>query len=241
MITLVIPFYNEEAILADTVSKTARYLATEFGEYDLVLVDDGSEDASLEVAKRYESDSVRILTYEPNRGKGYAVRSGMLAARGEVVFFCDADLPYGLEVLRTGCDRLMAGESDVIVGSRSIGDDGYRSYPLLRRAASHGFVFIVNAVLGLGVSDSQCGFKGFTHAAAEGIFSRTRIDGFAFDMEALYIARNMGFRIGEMPVKLLSQGESKVRIMRDSLLMLRDLVKVRFGPNYRWGGEEGGP
>jgi len=224
--------------LADTTSTAAGYLATEFGEYELILVNDGSTDASLRIAEQYENDSIRILSYEPNRGKGYAVRAGMLLARGEVVFFCDADLPYGLEVLRTGYDKLMSGRSDVVVGSRRIWDHGYDSYPLMRKIASNIFVFIVNAVLGLGVSDSQCGFKGFTRVAAEQVFRRTQVDGFAFDMEALCIARNMGFRIDEMPVELLTHSKSKVRVLRDSGLMLRDLVKVWLRSN-RYGGQGG--
>lgn len=225
--------------MADTTNKAAGYLATEFGEYELILVNDGSTDASLTIAKQYESDCIRILSYTPNRGKGYAVRSGMLMARGEVVFFCDADLPYGLEVLRTGYDKIMSGPSDVVVGSRRIRDHGYESYPLLRKIASNVFIFVVNAVLGLGVSDSQCGFKGFTRVAAEKIFSRTQIDGFAFDMEALYIARNLGFGIDEMPVKLLTHSKSKVRVFRDSILMIWDLLKVRLRSNRYRGGEDG--
>lgn len=236
MITLVIPFYNEEAILADAIQRAAKYLAAEFGDYELILVDDGSTDSSLSIARQYESDSVRVLTYKPNRGKGYAVRMGTLAARGEAVFFTDADLPYGLEALRTGYDRLTSGCCDLIVGSRNIGKDGYESYPPLREVASHVFVFMVNAVLGLGVSDSQCGLKGFTRPTAQQVFSRARIDGFAFDMEALYVARNMNLRIEEMPVRLIAHGDSKVRVVRDSLRMIRDLMKVRF----RWNGCRGG-
>lgn len=239
MITLVIPFYNEEAVLANTIRRAEDYLETTFSEHELILVDDGSTDASLGIARKYESHSVRVLAYRPNRGKGHAVRVGMLSARGDAVFFCDADLSYGLEVLKTGYDKLIAGHCDVIVGSRSIGEDGYKSYPLVRKIASRGFVSAVNAVLGLGVSDCQCGFKGFKRAAAKRIFGCARIDGFAFDMEALYVARQMRYRIEEMPVRLLIHGESKVHVVRESFLMFRDVLKVRLSSRCRRERKDG--
>lgn len=231
MISLVIPFYNEERILADTVLGTQRFLEDAFGDYELVLVDDGSVDGSLQVARRFQGDRVQVLTHNPNRGKGYSVRQGMLAARGDMLFFCDTDLAYGLEVLLEGVKRLESGTCDIIAGSRAIHPLGYARYPLLRRIASRGFVLAANAIAGLRSSDCQCGFKGFTREAARRIFSRTQIDGFAFDMEVLGLAKEFGFRIEEMPVAVLVHGASTVRVGKDSLIMLKDALAARLARN----------
>lgn len=227
MITLVIPFYNEEAVLGRTARSAESYLETAFGEFELILVDDGSTDSSLKVARECENANVRVLTYSPNKGKGHAVRLGMLSAKGDVVFFCDADLSYGLEVLKPAYDKIASGSCDILVGSRNMEPDAYKSYPIMRKVASRVFVMGVNAVLHLGVTDSQCGFKGFTRDAAREVFGRAKVDGFAFDIEALYLARRMGYRIEEMPVKLLVHSGSKVNVLRDSFRMLRDVLKVR--------------
>ncbi|HHY44337.1 MAG TPA: glycosyltransferase family 2 protein [Firmicutes bacterium] len=241
MITLVIPFYNEEAVLERTVEEAESYLKSIFGDFELILVDDGSTDSSLEIAREHEKAGVRVLTYAPNRGKGYAVRMGMLSARGDVVFFCDADLSYGLEVLKPAYDKIASGSCDVLVGSRNMEPDAYKSYPILRKVASRVFVMGVNAVLRLGVSDSQCGFKGFTRDAAQQVFGCAKVNGFAFDIEALYLARQMGLRIEEMPVRLLVHSGSKVNVLWDSLRMMRDVFKVRFSslPAARKKGDYG--
>ncbi len=227
MLTLIIPFYNEERFLADTIERATGCLSSEFTDYELILVDDGSTDSSCSIAKTFQSNSTRVLTYKPNLGKGYAVKTGMLAASGAVVFFTDADLPYGLDALKTGYASLKSGQADVVVGSRNMAGKGFGSYPPLRKAASHAFLFAVNALLGLGLSDCQCGFKGFTREAARRVFNRVKTKGFAFDMEALYLARCAHLKILEIPVELKSHSDSKVRLGRDSLLMLRDLIRIR--------------
>lgn len=238
MISLVIPFYNEEKRIADTARRAVDYLSTHFRDYELLLVNDGSTDASAAAVVPLCGDRVKLLGYPQNCGKGRAVKTGMLAAKGDAVFFLDADLAYGLEVLKPAFERLMGGDADILVGSRRLDEQGYSRYPLVRRVASHGFAFVVNTLLGLHVTDSQCGFKGFKREAARKVFSRCRIDGFAFDMEALYIARDLGLKIIEQPVRVLVHGDSKVRVVRDSLRMFRDVLYVRRSTKRGKGHEQ---
>ncbi len=227
MISLVIPFYNEEKRIADTARRAVDYLSAHFSDFELLLVDDGSTDGSAAALLPLCGERVKLLGYRQNRGKGYAVKTGIMAAKGDAVFFLDADLAYGLEVLKPACERLMSTKADILIGSRRLDKEGYSRYPLLRKAASHSFALVVNTLLGLRVTDSQCGFKGFKRKAAREVFSRCKTDGFAFDMEALYIARGMGLVIIEEPVRLLVHGESKVRVVRDSVRMFRDVLRVR--------------
>lgn len=226
MITLVIPFFNEENTLKRSIPLAKEFLSREFHDYELILVDDGSTDSSLKIAKAYRGPNVKILSYLPNKGKGHAVRTGIMAAEGDVIFFTDSDLPYGLEPLKEGLKKLKDGAS-IVVGTRNLGEDGYRGYPLVRKIASKSFILLTNTLLGLNLTDIQCGLKGFSKNVAKEIFSKAKLDGFSFDMEVLFLARQRGISIQEIPVSLTTHNESKINICGDSFLMLKDLVAVR--------------
>jgi dolichyl-phosphate beta-glucosyltransferase len=189
----------------------------------VLVVDDGSTDATVEVANAVAAVDarVRVLSCRPNHGKGFAVRAGMLAAAGELIVFTDADGSYGPREL----DRIIEAldEAPVAIGSRATGTRG----PVGRRAASRIFNLAIRGALGLPYGDTQSGLKGFRRAAAQAIFSRTRVDGFAFDVEALWLAHRFGLEVAEVDVQPMERQGSKVRMLSDALRMLGEVWRVR--------------
>ena len=226
MLSLVIPAYNESSIISDTIKNAVSALSARFDEWELMLVDDGSTDATLCKMREAESEHVRVITYEKNRGKGYAVRLGVLEARGDVVFYTDADLAYGLDVVARGNELLEKTGADIIIGSRKLDREAYNSYPLVRKITSRGFALASRILSGMRY-DTQCGIKGFKRTAAVKIFTGCMEERFAFDFEVMMTADKLGFSVCEMPVRIINHRESKVHIVRDSLRMARDVFRIR--------------
>ena len=231
---MVIPAYNEAAIIGETIARVAAYLEAE-GRHELIVVDDGSRDATAAIVEAFaeQHPCVRLVRNPGNRGKGYAIRNGVLHARGEYVLYTDADLVYPIEGTAPFLAALRAG-ADVAIGSRSHAGTLFAlhprhfSYIYQRYLVGRAYIATVNALLGLGVADTQCGFKAFRGEVARDVFARLCLDDFAFDVEALYVARQRGYRIVELPVYFLYLGEqSSVELARDSLRMLRDLWRIR--------------
>ena len=228
-ITLLIPMYNEEKIVKDTLSEVTAYMKETFLEdYEILFVNDGSQDSCAAFVSECRDPSVRLVSYGQNRGKGHAIRTGVEVARGDVIFFTDCDLAYGCEVIREFYDVLAAEDGpDLAVGSRPKHPEGYAGYTLLRRLVSRAYLLVLRLFGGLKLSDSQCGCKGFRGDAAKKIFSHCEIDRFAFDFEAILIAQKMGATFREIPVTVKRHGESKVHIVKDTIRMLRDLKKMK--------------
>ena len=227
MFSLIIPMYNEESILPATLQTLHTYMQANFDDYEILFSDDGSTDRSREIVETCGLPHVRVISYAKNRGKGCAVRQGMLAAKGDVRLFTDCDLAYGTDVIRRLYDMFTSNSYDIIIGSRNIGKDGYESYTPLRRLASKTYIKVLCAVGGFKLSDSQCGFKAFSAAAAEAVFRQCETDGFAFDFEAIMTAVALGYSIGEIPVRIVNHRASKVHVFSDSLKMLHDLADIR--------------
>lgn len=227
-ITLCIPLYNEEKILPGTVKQAKEFMARYGDEGELIFIDDGSTDGSLAILREAEDVRTRVITYTPNRGKGYAVRQGMLMGEGDFIIFTDCDLAYGLEKAAEMADAFFAHpEWDGVIGSRHLGKSGDEGYTFLRKLASRAYLGILKTYGGLKHSDSQCGIKGFSRRVAREIFSLCEMDRFSFDFEAILIARRLGFEIGEYPVTIVNHRESKVNIWRDSTGMLKDLRRIK--------------
>lgn len=232
MISLVIPVYNEQEILEYTIKSVKSFMDENFGvnrdSYEVIFVNDGSRDNTLAIAEKFACGNIKIISYEQNCGKGHAVRTGMLAAKGGVIFFTDCDLAYGLDVIREGYAILEKNkQADVLIGSRRIHEDGYASYTLSRKILSLGFFTILKVYGGIKQSDSQSGIKGFRREAAQKIFSLCETGGLAFDFELLLIADKLGLKIEEMPVKIINHHASKMNIMRDSVRMLKDIANIK--------------
>ena len=227
MFSLIIPMYNEEKILPDTIKTLHAYMESAFDDYEIVFADDGSTDRSRKIVEECGHERMRVVGYEKNRGKGCAVRCGMLAARGDIRLFTDCDLAYGTEIIRTLYDKFTAAGCDVMIGSRNLSGDGYEGYTALRRIVSKTYIRVLCTIGGFKLSDSQCGFKAFSAKAAEDVFSRCETDGFAFDFEAILFATKLGYKIAELPVKIINHRPSTIHFFRDSMRMLRDVRKIK--------------
>ncbi len=219
--------YNESSIISDTAKALSEYMSRTFDDYEIIFSDDGSHDGSADIVKSLALPNVRVVGYENNRGKGCAVRTAMLAAEGDAVMFTDADLAYGTDVIKRVYDIFAEKPTDIVIGSRNIQKDGYEGYTFMRRVASKAYIKVLCVAGGLKLSDSQTGCKAFSKKAVKDIFTRCEVDGFAFDFEAILWAQKLGYSFTEMPVKVINHRESKVRLVRDTVKMLKDLRKMK--------------
>ncbi len=229
-LSVVIPAYNEERNITTTIAVLGEYLRQSCEPHEIIVADDGSTDRTPElVAAASLAEPVQLLRSEKNQGKGHAVRRGMLAARGEYVFFMDADLSYPVENITTMLQDLRRNGCDVVIGSRALPESHIDVRPPLRRyVAGRVYSFLVRLLLMKGIPDTQCGLKGFSREAAHDLFSRLTLNRFAFDVELLFLAHKKGYRLKMVPVRLRFVREtSKVRLVSDSLRMFLDLVRIR--------------
>ena len=233
-ISVCIPMYNEAAIIAENAQKLWAYMEENFvtpeGErdYEIIYSNDGSKDGCDKIVESLGLPGIKVVGYENNKGKGYAVKTAMLASVGDIVMFTDADLAYGTDVITQMVDTFDANpDSQLVIGSRNLSEDGYSNYTLIRKIASKAYIKVLCIVGGFKLSDSQCGCKGFRRQAVDQIFPKLEVNGFAFDFEALLWASKFKYKITEMPVSIKVHGESKVRIVRDTLKMLRDILRMK--------------
>ncbi|MGM9681382.1 MAG: glycosyltransferase [Eubacteriales bacterium] len=230
-ISVVIPMYNEAGVIGQSAQTLWDTLNRDFGagHFEILFVSDGSSDGCDGIISNFaaEHDAVRLIAYTPNRGKGYAVRQGMLAAKGDLVLFTDSDLAYGTDIIKVFYDSWKKNGYDVLIGSRAMAGGGYDSYTFLRKFMSKAYLKVIGVAAGFHHSDSQAGLKAFSGEYAHRIFSLCQVDRFAFDLEALMIADRMKCRIGEIPAKVLNHGESKVSPVKDALNMLSQVRKIK--------------
>ena len=231
MISVVIPVYNEEKRIEKTAETLVSYLKDAVDSYEIIFSNDGSCDSTFEKAKNISKQNpcVKVVGYETNKGKGRAVRNGILAAEGDIILFTDCDLAYGTDVIGKAVKFFGQTGADIVTGSRNLNSESYEGYTFIRKVMSKVYFKIIAFVSGFELTDSQCGFKCFKKDAAHDVFSECTIDSFAFDLEALIKAQNKGYKIAEMPVKILynDNSESKVRMIRDTFKMLCDIRKIR--------------
>jgi dolichyl-phosphate beta-glucosyltransferase len=227
-LSVVVPAFNEAERLGPTLDRVLSFLDDRLPDYEVIVVDDGSTDATTEVVARrmLYNPRVRILRNPGNRGKGYSVRRGMLEAAGAAILMTDADLSTPIEELLSLTPHI--GRCEVVIGSRATsGARILRHQPVYREWMGKTFNRMVQALVLPGVQDTQCGFKLFRRDAARAIFSRATIDGFGFDVEALYLARRLGFKVAEVPVTWIDNPATKVSAVRDGARMAADLVRIR--------------
>ena len=228
-LSIVIPAYNEEKRIGRTLEEIMSYLKTKGYEYEIIVIDDGSTDSTREIIRKFEGkDSrLRVIENKIGKGKGYSVRRGMLEARGIFALFSDADLSTPIEEI----EKLiywLGKDYDIAIGSRDLPDSQVEIHQsFLREGMGKIFNKIMNLIVFTGFKDTQCGFKCFKRHVVNEVFSKQRINGFAFDVEIIQIAMQHGFRIKEVPVRWLNSPYSKVNVMRDPVIMLYDLFKIR--------------
>lgn len=227
--SIIIPAYNEERRLPETLERIAAYVRTSRRETEILVVDDGSTDHTAAIAESFRTKfpAFRVIANGANHGKGYSVRRGMLEARGRIVLFTDADLSAPIEE----ADKLFTAleSSDVALGSRAL-DRGLISVHQSRFREFAGIIFntIVRLCLRLPFVDTQCGFKAFRREPCRIIFEQQRIERFGFDPELLYLARRHGLRAVEIPVRWGHSPATKVSMFRDSLQMFLDVLIIRW-------------
>lgn len=230
ILSVVIPAYNEFHRLPSFLSAAREYLDKTFGDrYEVIVVDDGSCDGTLDFveAKMAAWPGLAVMRHIENRGKGAAVASGIRSARGELLMFADADGAASMEQESRLRAAILRG-ADIAIGARSLraGDKScFRA--LRRRLTGRLFSCAASAILGLSISDSQCGFKMFRHEVAKYLFENLTEAGFAFDLELLVLARGAGFRAVEVPITWSDVPGSKVNVLRDGPRMLKSVVAIR--------------
>ncbi|MCY4575667.1 MAG: glycosyltransferase family 2 protein [Chloroflexi bacterium] len=224
-LSVIIPVYNEEARLPDALDEVTAYLDAHYPDAELIIASDGSMDDTESIAREFAGKSPRVrLLSLPHRGKGHAVKQGMLEATGAVRLFMDVDLAVPVELIAPLVEATQ--NADVVIGSRSIEGAERSGEPLSRRIGGRIVGRATRLILGLSVSDTQCGFKAFRAEAAELLFDGQRVDGFAFDAEILYLARRWGMRVAEMPVTWRYGEMSTVRLHHGPQT-LAEIVKIR--------------
>ena len=230
-LSIVVPAYNEARRLPPALEKLAAFCRDLGRSYEVLVIVERSTDGTLEIAARFAAQQAHFQAVDNavQRGKGFAVRSGMLRARGEFVFYMDADLSVPLAAVPEFLARFeTAPRADVLLGNRQHAMSRItRRQAWLRRTMGQTFNRILKACGLASLHDTQCGFKAFRREAAREIFSRQTLDGFAFDVEVLLLAERLGYQIADLPVEWINSDESKVRILHDSLAMLRDTLRVR--------------
>ncbi|MCC6441961.1 MAG: glycosyltransferase family 2 protein [Armatimonadetes bacterium] len=234
-LSVVVPAYNEEMRLLASLEAICRYLSGQPEDFELIVVNDGSTDNTLEIARSFAGahPHMQVLSDPQNHGKGFAVRSGVLAASGERILFCDADLCTPIEEVEKLTGYLHQGY-DIVIGSRPLKESRLaKRQPRLREYLGRAGNLLIQWLAVPGIHDTQCGFKLFRREAAHNIFSRTRMDRWSFDFEALYLAHRMfRYRIKEVPVTWYHREGSKLNVWRDYTRTLFDLLRMRFLTDY---------
>ena len=235
-LTFVLPVFNEALVLERTFLELIPFLEGIGRSFEVLCVDDGSSDDSLRLltAASERDERIRVLSLPENRGKGAAVRKGVLEARGEHVFFLDADLSTPLEETRGFLGALDCGYDVVLGNRRAPGSKLDRRQPWIRETLGKGFTFLTRTLLAPGVQDFTCGFKGFRAEAARRVFERSTLDGWAFDAELVVIAQEQGLKLAQVPVSWRHEDDTKVRLVSAVLGSLGELGRIAI---KRWRGD----
>ena len=230
-LSVVVPAYNEAARIGPSLEKILAYLHAQPHTWELLIVDDGSRDETAAMVGQLidHIPEARLISYQPNRGKGFAVRTGVLAAKGRWVVFLDADLSTPPDEIARALEFLRAGY-DMVIGSRALPDSKIEArQPLIRRLGTFIFNLTKNLLVGLWrYSDTQCGFKAYREDAVRPLYERAVIDRFMFDVEILYLAERKKLKVHEMPVRWADAAGSKVRFLEGLVNMFKDLVRIRW-------------
>jgi len=230
-LSIIIPAYNEEVLIAGTLDCIQAYLRERPEQYEIIVVDDGSSDKTATRIRDWQKTNrvdLHLLINERNMGKGFSIRRGVMESRGSYIIFIDADLPYELYAIDDFLQALQNGV-DLAVGSRVLPGSQVKGVPVVRYVSGQIFSWMVQAVLFTGLPDTQCGFKSFRAVAAKEVFRRVTIDGFGFDVEMLFVARKLKLTIQPVAVRMIEhRHRSRVRLIVDSFKMFANLFMVRW-------------
>jgi dolichyl-phosphate beta-glucosyltransferase len=231
-LSVIIPAYNEHDRILPTLEHALTFLQDQTYQSEIIVVSDGSSDNTAQVVQSFTSSGqVRIaaLEYHPNRGKGYAVRYGMLRAEGQIVMFMDADYAVPIEYCKRGLAMIERG-FDVAIASRAVSGAQIKAQQnLLRKLSARIYTFIQNIYLRINFADTQCGFKFFTRQAAQNLFRQQKLDSVIFDPEILWLAQREGYRVGQFPVQWRHVADSRIQYdnLRKSIFVFRELFRIK--------------
>lgn len=228
--SIVIPAFNEERRLDRTLEQVIAFVQQERWKAEIVIVNDGSSDATAEIVRRFarSNSNIKLVENPGNRGKGFAVRNGMLNASGDVLLFTDADLSAPIEEAPKLIEALRNG-ADVAIGSRWLNPSlQTQRQSVLRQVLGRVYNVLMRGILGMKFRDTQCGFKAFTRSAAHKVFPGQTIEGWGFDPEVLYLAKRSGLRVDEVPVRWGHDTGTRIHPFRDGWQMLLDMVSIRW-------------
>jgi dolichyl-phosphate beta-glucosyltransferase len=235
-ITLVLPAYNEARVIPTSVGEAVRYFETRRLSYEIIVAADGNDGTREIVRKMAESNpALSAIGNEQRSGKGLGIRNAVARATGAIIGYADADNKVPIEEFDKFRPVLAAG-ADVAIGTRrGEGVAIEQAQPLYRRIGSQGFLWFMQTIVGLpGINDTQCGFKFFRHDVAKELFRRQKIDAYMFDVEILAIARRMGYRIEQVPVRWRDDADSRLDLVTGNLRNVRDIFRI--GLEHRFGG-----
>jgi dolichyl-phosphate beta-glucosyltransferase len=243
-ISIIIPAFEEEDRLGETVRTILRYVAADDLSAEIIIVDDGSADRTAAVGEaacaEFPEIPAKVIRYVENRGKGFAVKTGLLAAEGNIALFSDADLSTPIEEMHKLIEPIKTGEYDVTFGSRALDRTLIGTHqPWRREQGGKVFNLVVRMMTGLPFWDTQCGFKAFRMSKFRPLLELMTIDRFGFDVEFLYVAHVRGLRLKEIPVRWNNDDRSKVNVLRDSVRMFDEVRQIR--SNARHGKYDIGP
>jgi len=227
-LSLVIPAYNEEKRIGSSLAQIIAYFQRNGYSYELIVVDDGSTDRTVEIVKELiaGTQNGRLLCAR-HGGKGAAVRKGVLSAEGQYIFFTDADLSTPITELDKFLERLNKGH-EIVIGSRKIAGANVEVHQSwLRESMGKVFTWLTNVILTKNLSDVTCGFKGFRRSVARKIFNRQQVNDWSFDAEILFLAQKYGYSIKEVPVRWRNDPATKVKLLQDTICSFLGLLKIR--------------
>lgn len=227
-ISIIIPGYNEEKRILPTIKKVLDFFNSNGWSFEIIFVDDGSKDRTLEVLKQYENNpNFRIIKHEINKGKGSSVKTGVLASEGDLILFSDSDLSTPIEELSKLIKEI--DNYDMVIGSRAINKDLLiKKQPLHRVLIGFFARNLIRFVLGLNYRDTQCGFKLFKREVALTLFNKMKTQRWSFDYELLFLAKKYDFKTKEIPVIWVNDEDSRVNSLIDPIKSSIDLIKIRF-------------
>lgn len=221
-ISVVVPVYNEEKVILNSLKKLNFFLSNHFEDYEIIAVNDGSTDNTLKILKSLSF--IKLLSHTKNQGKGFAVKKGILSSSGDFVIYTDADLSYSPKDILRALNLAKCKNADCIFGKRI---NLKKDYPSFRRFASLWFSFFSRIILKLKIKDPQCGFKCFSKNAAKIIFSDLKTYGFAFDSEVAYAAKKHNFSSAEIPLRFSHSQKSSVNVFKNGFSMLFNIFLIR--------------
>ncbi len=227
-ISLMIPAYNEGKKIIRTLEKLQSFVENEKDDWEVLIINDGSTDNTLKILKNYQPQFFKIVSYNQNKGKGFAIKKGVKQATGDHICFIDSDLAYSFDNLKNLLSYLK--DFDVVIGSRNLETDNHENISTLRRIFGKGFNILSNIILGYRIKDTQCGLKVFKKEAAKSLFSKQTLNEWSFDTELLYLAKKKKYRIKEVKAVVLQEygtKDSKINFLKDPIKMFLDLLKIR--------------